>query len=148
MKKILVSYFSATGTTKTLAEKMAAAIGADTKPIEPAVPYTAADLQWTDPNSRSSIEMKADKAKRPALKAAADVAAYDVIFLGFPIWWYTAPTIDVVGHDRLDDCEHGHPHGRAAPVVHHAPTLTTRVAERSEERRVGKECRSRWSPYH
>lgn len=93
MKKILVSYFSATGTTKTLAEKMAAAIGADTKRIEPAVPYTAADLQWTDPNSRSSIEMKADKAKRPALKAAADVAAYDVIFLGFPIWWYTAPTI-------------------------------------------------------
>lgn len=93
MKKILVSYFSATGTTEKIARTLAKAIGADIEPIRPAVPYTAADLQWTDPNSRSSIEMKAEKAKRPALAAPADAAAYDVIFLGFPIWWYTAPTI-------------------------------------------------------
>lgn len=93
MKKCLVSYFSATGTTKALAKKMAAAIGADLARIEPAVPYTAADLKWTDPNSRSSLEMKGGKTERPALKAAADVAAYDVIFLGFPIWWYTVPTL-------------------------------------------------------
>ncbi|WP_329886167.1 flavodoxin [Pseudoramibacter sp. HA2172] len=93
MKKILVSYFSATGTTEKTARTLAKAIGADIEPIEAAVPYTAADLKWTDPNSRSSIEMKADKAERPALKAAADVAAYNVIFLGFPIWWYTAPTL-------------------------------------------------------
>jgi flavodoxin len=93
MKKILVSYFSATGTTAKTARTLAKAIGANIAPIEPAVPYTAADLKWTDPNSRSSREMKAGKAERPALKTAADVAAYDVIFLGFPIWWYTAPTI-------------------------------------------------------
>ena len=91
--KILVSYFSATGTTEAAAKKLADAMGADTYEIKPAVPYTAADLDWRDKNSRSTIEMQ-DPASRPALAdKKPDVKPYDVIFVGFPIWWYTAPTI-------------------------------------------------------
>lgn len=91
--KTLVAYFSATGTTKAAAEKIAAATGGELFAIEPQKPYTQADLDWTDKQSRSSVEMS-DASSRPALKAKkTDIAAYDTIYIGFPIWWYTAPRI-------------------------------------------------------
>jgi flavodoxin len=93
MSKKLVAYFSASGTTAKLAENLAEAIGADIFEIVPEVPYTAADLNWQDKHSRSSIEMQ-DPASRPAIAATRDnMADYDTIFVGFPIWWYVAPTI-------------------------------------------------------
>lgn len=93
MKKTLVTYFSASGVTKGVAEKLAVAAGADLFEIKPEVPYTTADLDWRDKTSRSSVEMT-NKAHRPALaKEDAKIGEYDVIFLGFPIWWYVAPTI-------------------------------------------------------
>ena len=91
--KALVAYFSATGVTAQAAKTLASAIGGDLYEIKPAVPYSAADLNWMDKGSRSSVEMR-DARSRPALAAAdAPVAGYDVIFLGFPVWWYVAPTI-------------------------------------------------------
>ena len=89
----LVAYFSASGTTAKAAKVLAKAAGADLYEIKPAVPYTSTDLNWMDKRSRSSVEMN-DKHSRPALADTdAPVAGYDVIFLGFPIWWYTTPTI-------------------------------------------------------
>lgn len=91
--KALVAYFSATGTTAKAARTLAKAAGADLYEIKPAVPYTRADLNWMDKGSRSSVEMS-DKHSRPALADTdAPIAGHDVIFLGFPIWWYVAPTI-------------------------------------------------------
>ena len=93
MSKKLVAYFSAGGVTRNVAKALAEAIGADLFEIKPETPYTKADLDWRDKNSRSSVEM-ADKASRPAIAAKdANIAAYDVVFIGFPIWWYVAPTI-------------------------------------------------------
>ena len=93
MKKPLVVYFSATGTTKGKAEILAKVLGADLKEIVPAERYTAADLDWHDKKSRSSVEM-ADKASRPAIAGTvANMADYDTVFVGFPIWWYVAPRI-------------------------------------------------------
>lgn len=92
-KKALVAYFSATGTTKRVAENLAKAIGADIYEIKPAVPYTDADLNWRDSNSRSSVEMN-NKTSRPEM--AADnfsMKEYGTVYLGFPIWWGTAPHI-------------------------------------------------------
>ena len=89
----LVAYFSASGTTAKAAKALAKASGADLYEIKPAVPYTSTDLNWMDKRSRSSVEMN-DKHSRPALADTdAPVAGHDVIFLGFPIWWYVAPTI-------------------------------------------------------
>ena len=89
----LVAYFSASGTTAKAAKALANAAGADLYEIKPAVPYTGSDLNWMDKRSRSSVEMN-DRHSRPALAdTAAPVAEHDVIFLGFPIWWYVAPTI-------------------------------------------------------
>lgn len=91
--KTLVVYFSATGTTKAAAQRLAKELNADLYEITPEVPYTAADLDWRDKNSRSTIEMK-DKSSRPAIKGYCDnIAEYDVVWIGFPVWWYTAPTI-------------------------------------------------------
>lgn len=91
--KVLVAYFSATGTTKTLAEYAADAVGADLYEIVPEEPYTAADLDYGDSSSRSSIEMD-DPSARPAISGSvADMAQYDIIFLGYPIWWGEAPRI-------------------------------------------------------
>ena len=91
--KTLVAYFSAGGTTKKAAERLARAIGADLFEIRPAVPYTQKDLDWTDKNSRSSREMN-DPASRPEMAGRCEtIGAYDTIYLGFPIWWYVAPTI-------------------------------------------------------
>lgn len=93
MSKKLVAYFSASGTTAGAAKNLAQAAGADLYEIRPETPYTRADLNWQDKNSRSSVEMN-DKSKRPALaNKDANIAAYDTILLGFPIWWYIAPTI-------------------------------------------------------
>lgn len=93
MSKKLVAYFSASGVTAKLAETLSEAVGADLYAIEPQVPYTAADLNWRDRNSRSSLEMK-DLSSRPAIAGRLDnIDEYDTIFVGFPIWWYVAPTI-------------------------------------------------------
>ena len=92
MKKILVAYFSASGVTKRAAEEMAAETGADLYEIVPAQPYTQADLDWTDRNSRSTLEMK-DPGCRPEIAEEADVSGYDVVFVGFPVWWYVEPRI-------------------------------------------------------
>ena len=93
MSKKLVAYFSASGTTAKVAQTLAQAAGADLYEIKPQVPYSRADLNWQDKRSRSSIEMN-DKASRPAIVTGdLDVSAYDTILLGFPIWWYVAPTI-------------------------------------------------------
>ena len=93
MNKRLVAYFSASGNTARLAKNLAEAAGADLYEIRPAVPYTSADLNWQNKQSRSSVEMS-DHSSRPELADKnADIAAYDTIFVGFPVWWYIAPTI-------------------------------------------------------
>lgn len=91
-KKILVAYFSATGTTARMAETLARIVGADIREIKPAVPYTEADLDWRDVHSRSSVEMHT-AGYRPELAEKAQVDAYDTVLLCFPIWWYVAPGI-------------------------------------------------------
>lgn len=93
MSQILVAYFSASGVTKHAAEEIAKMAGADLYEIKPEVPYTKDDLDWMNKKSRSSIEMK-DKSTRPAIiKDNLDTSKYNHIYLGFPIWWYVAPTI-------------------------------------------------------
>lgn len=93
MSKRLVAYFSASGVTAKVAENLADAIGADIFEIQPEVPYTKADLNWMDKKSRSTIEMS-NPTSRPAIAAKRDnMDEYDTIFVGFPIWWYIAPTI-------------------------------------------------------
>ena len=89
----LVAFFSASGVTAALAQRLSRAAGADLFEIKPAVPYTSADLDWTNAASRSSVEMK-NPASRPEIaEKLPSMADYDVVFLGFPIWWYVAPTI-------------------------------------------------------
>jgi len=93
MSKKLVAYFSASGTTKKAAERLAKATGADLFEIKPKVPYSSADLNWMDKKSRSSVEMS-DPASRPEIaEKIPHLADYDTVFLGFPIWWYAAPRI-------------------------------------------------------
>lgn len=93
MSKKLIAYFSVSGVTADVAARLAKVAGTDLFEIKPEVPYTAADLDWTNKKSRSTIEMN-DPASRPAIKEKlANMSDYDVIFVGFPIWWYVAPTI-------------------------------------------------------
>ena len=93
MGKVLVAYFSAGGVTRAVAERLARGIGADLFEIQAATPYTSADLNWMNKESRSTIEMN-DRASRPAIASkVADIAQYDVIFVGFPVWWYREPSI-------------------------------------------------------
>ena len=93
MSKKLVAYFSATGTTANVASMLADAVGADIHEIRPKFPYSKADLNWMDKKSRSTIEMN-NKTFRPEIEHSdLNMEAYDVVFLGFPIWWYVAPTI-------------------------------------------------------
>lgn len=93
MSKKLIAFFSATGTTKRAAEELSRVVGADLYEIKAAEPYSSADLNWNDKSSRSSREMS-DLSSRPALADTnAPVADYDVIYLGFPVWWYVAPRI-------------------------------------------------------
>ena len=91
--KTLVAYFSATGTTMEAATRLAKVIHADLHEIVPEVRYTSDDLNWNNKNSRSSVEM-ADKSSRPAVASKVEnMAQYNTVFVGFPIWWYIAPTI-------------------------------------------------------
>lgn len=92
-QKALVAYFSATGTTKKVAETLAKALHADIYEIKPAVPYTAADLNWRDKTSRSSVEMSNAAFRPEMVENDISVKEYDVIYLGFPIWWGTAPRV-------------------------------------------------------
>ena len=102
MSKKLVAYFSASGVTKGVAEKIAKIVDADIFEIEPKQKYTVADLNWMDKNSRSTIEMK-NKTFRPEIKETVkDISKYDVVVVGFPVWWYTAPTIINTFLDSLD----------------------------------------------
>lgn len=93
MSKKLVAYFSASGVTAKKAQALARAAHADIYEIKPAVPYEKADLNWLVPTSRSSVEMAHRELRPEIADTDADIASYDVIFLGFPIWWYVAPTI-------------------------------------------------------
>ena len=93
MSKILVAYFSAQGRTAKFAKVISEITGSDLFEIKPEVPYSSADLNWNNPKSRSSIEME-DKTSRPAISTKINnFSEYDTIFVGFPIWWYIAPTI-------------------------------------------------------
>ena len=92
MKK-LVAYFSASGVTEKAAQKLAAAVGADLFEIKPVTPYTRADLDWTNKNSRSSVECN-DSGSRPQIaEKVENMGDYDVVYIGFPVWWYVAPKI-------------------------------------------------------
>lgn len=93
MSKKLVAFFSASGVTKAAAERLAKTAGADLFEIKPAVPYTRADLDWTNKKSRSSVEMN-DQTSRPEIaETLSHMENYDTVFIGFPIWWYVSPTI-------------------------------------------------------
>ena len=93
MSKALVAYFSASGVTAKLAKALASATDADLFEIKPVTPYTSKDLNWMDKTSRSTIEMQ-DKSSRPEMaETLSSCAQYDTVFVGFPIWWYVAPTI-------------------------------------------------------
>ena len=93
MSKVLVAYFSASGATEKVAKKVADAIEADIYEIKPEVKYTKADLNWLNKKSRSSVEMN-NKSLRPAMISGdVDISGYDTVCIGFPIWWYVAPTI-------------------------------------------------------
>ena len=92
MSNVLVAYFSASGVTKAIAEKIANENDYDIFEIVPEEIYTPEDLDWTDKNSRSTIEMN-DKSFRPPIAESCDVSGYDIVAIGFPVWWYTAPTI-------------------------------------------------------
>lgn len=93
MSKKLVAYFSASGVTRCYAEKLAKAANADLFEIKPSVPYTSADLNWQNSNSRSSVEMKNPDSRPEIAEKLSDMDSYDTVFVGFPIWWYVAPTI-------------------------------------------------------
>ena len=89
----LVAYFSATGTTAKAAKALANAVGGELYEIKPAVPYTSADLNWMDKNSRSSVEMNDPDSRPEIAETIPNMADYDTVFIGFPIWWYVAPHI-------------------------------------------------------
>ena len=93
MGRKLVAYFSASGVTRAAAGRLAKAAGADLFEIRPAVPYTRADLDWTDKKSRSSVEMSNPGSRPEIAEKVANMGDYDTVFIGFPIWWYVAPTI-------------------------------------------------------
>ncbi len=93
MSKKLVAYFSASGTTAAVARTLAEAAEADLYEIKPQIPYTHADLDWQNKKSRSSVEMNNKTHRPPLADRDAHIEDYDTIFLGFPIWWYVAPTI-------------------------------------------------------
>lgn len=93
MRKKLIAYFSASGTTKKAAERLAKAVGADLFEIKPVVPYSSADLDWMDKKSRSSVEMNDDSSRPEIAKQIPNMDDYKTVFVGFPIWWYVAPRI-------------------------------------------------------
>ena len=102
MSKKLVAYFSASGTTKEAAKRLAKAAGADLFEIKPTIPYTSADLNWMDKESRSSVEMNDPDSRPEIAETMPNMADYDTVFIGFPIWWYVAPHII---HTFLESCD-------------------------------------------
>ena len=96
MKKTLVAYFSASGETANLAKTIAQVTGGDLFEIKPEVPYTAPNLDWRDKHSRSTLEMNDEKSRPAIADCVQDMASYDTVFVGFPIWWYQAPRINKV----------------------------------------------------
>ena len=102
MSKKLVAYFSASGSTKKAAERLAKAADADLFEIRPAIPYTSADLNWMDKKSRSSAEMNDPDSRPEIAETMPNMADYDTVFIGFPIWWYVAPHII---HTFLESCD-------------------------------------------
>ena len=93
MSRKIVVYFSASGVTAKVAENLSEAIGADLSEIQPKIPYTKADLNWEDKSSRSSVEMNDHSSRPEIMSVLGNMEEYDTIFVGFPIWWYIAPTI-------------------------------------------------------
>lgn len=93
MSKKLIAYFSASGVTKAAAERLAKATGADLFEIKPEIPYTCADLDWTNKKSRVSVEMSNPNSRPEIAEKVSNMGDYDIVFIGFPIWWYVAPTI-------------------------------------------------------
>ena len=93
MNKALVSYFSATGNTKAVAEKIAASLHGDLFEIEPVTKYTNDDLDWTNESSRSSIEMMNNSSRPDIVQKVANIEEYDTVYIGFPVWWDVAPRI-------------------------------------------------------
>lgn len=93
MSKNLVAFFSASGVTKAAAERLAKAVGADLFEIKPKTPYTKADLDWTNKNSRSTLETNDQNSRPEIAEKLSDISGYDTVFIGFPIWWYVAPKI-------------------------------------------------------
>lgn len=91
--KTLVAYFSCSGVTKKLAKTLASVVGGDLYKIEPTIPYSEADLDWQDPKARSTIEMQDKKSRPEIVVKVPNMAEYEVVYVGFPIWWYVAPTI-------------------------------------------------------
>lgn len=91
--KTLVAYFSASGITASVAKEVASAANADLYEIKPTVRYTSADLNWMDKKSRSSVEMSNPASRPEIVKDLPDLSQYDTVIIGFPIWWYVAPTI-------------------------------------------------------
>ncbi len=124
--KILVAYFSATGTTARAAQKVAAATGGDLYAITPTQPYTDADLDWNDKQSRSSVEMN-DPKSRPAIKGTKEnIADYDVIFIGYPIWWDLAPRVIntfIESHDLKGKIVIPFATSGSSPIANSAATL-------------------------
>ena len=115
MSKVLVTFLSASGVTARVAQNIANNISADIYEIKPKEPYTSSDLNWLNWKSRSSIEMK-NKSSRPEIEdVAIDISEYDTILIGFPVWWYTAPTIintfieskDFTGKNLIPFCTSG-----------------------------------------
>ena len=114
MSNVLVTYFSASGVTKNVAEKIANDNGYDIFEIVPEEIYTAEDLDYTNKDSRSTVEMN-DKSFRPPIAETCDVSGYDIVVIGFPVWWYTAPTIintfiesiDIAGKTAIAFCTSG-----------------------------------------
>ena len=102
MSKILVTYFSASGVTRSVAQNIADSIGGDLFEIRAKQPYTSQDLNWNDKNSRSTLEMN-DKSSRPEIESTVSkLDEYETILIGFPVWWYTAPTIINTFIESLD----------------------------------------------
>lgn len=102
MGKALVAYFSASGVTAKVAQNLAQAVEADICEIKPQVLYTEADLDWRDRNSRSSVEMNNKSFRPPIADCGIEIESYDTVYLGFPIWWYVAPT---VVNTFLENCD-------------------------------------------
>ncbi len=127
MRKKLVAYFSASDVTAKVAETLAEAIGADIFEIEPKVPYTEADLNWMDKKARSTIEMN-DPASRPEIAVKRDnMKDYDTIFVGFPIWWYVAPTKTIIPFATSGGSDIGKTNERLAPSCKGAKLMDGKV---------------------